>query len=39
MLGNGDKAAMAISQTGTLTETPFCIRQLETERIVEEITK
>ena len=40
MLGNGgEKAAMAISQTGTLTETPFCIRQLETERIIKEITK
>lgn len=30
-------SAMAISQTGTLTETPFCIRQLETERIIKEI--
>ena len=29
--------AMAVSQTGTMTETPFCIRQLETERIVREI--
>ena len=25
---------MAIMQTGTLTETPFCIRQLESERII-----
>ena len=25
-------SAMAFSQTGTLTETPFCIRQLEAER-------
>ena len=32
-------SAMAISQTGTLTETPFCIRQLETERIIKEMTK
>ena len=23
---------LALSQTGTFTETPFCIRQLETER-------
>ena len=38
MLGNGgEKAAMVISQTGTLTETPFCIRQLETERIIKEM--
>ena len=29
--------AMAVSQTGTMTETPFCIRQLETERIVREV--
>ena len=29
--------AMAVSQTGSMTETPFCIRQLETERIVREI--
>jgi hypothetical protein len=29
--------AMAVSQTGRMTETPFCIRQLETERIVREI--
>ena len=28
---------MAVSQTGTLTETPFCIRQLETERIIKEM--
>lgn len=27
-------SAMAISQTGTLTETPFCIRQVETERLL-----
>lgn len=27
-------SAMAISQTGTLTETPFCIRQLEQEKII-----
>ena len=25
---------MALSQTGTLTETPFCICQLEAERII-----
>ena len=31
-------SAMALSQTGTLTETPFCIRQLETERIIKEMT-
>lgn len=30
-------SAMALSQTGTLTETSFCIRQLETERIVSEL--
>ena len=30
-------SAMAISQTGTLTETPFCIRQLEQERILKEM--
>lgn len=30
---------MAISQTGTLTESPFCIRQLETERIIKEMAK
>ena len=30
-------SAMAVSQTGTLTETPFCIRQLETERIIKEM--
>ena len=30
---------MAISQTGTLTETSFCIRQLETERIFKEMAK
>jgi len=29
--------AMAISQTGTMTETPFCIRQLETERIIKDM--
>ena len=28
---------MAVSQTGTLTETPFSIRQLESERIVREM--
>ena len=27
-------SAMALSQTGTLTETTFCVRQLEQERIV-----
>lgn len=27
-------SAMALSQTGTLTETPFCIRQIETERLL-----
>lgn len=27
-------SAMALSQTGTLTETTFCVRQLETERIL-----
>ena len=32
-------SAMAISQSGTLTETPFCIRQLETERIIREMTE
>ena len=31
-------SAMAVSQSGTLTETPFCIRQLETERIIKEMT-
>ena len=30
-------SAMALSQTGTLTETPFCVRQLEQERIVREM--
>ena len=30
-------SAMAISLTGTLMETPFCIRQLETERIIKEM--
>ena len=30
---------MALSQTGTLSETPFCIRQLETERIIREETE
>ena len=30
-------SAMAISQAGTLTETPFCIRQLEQERIIKEM--
>ena len=30
-------SAMAISQTGTLTETPFCIRQLEQEKIIKEM--
>ena len=30
-------SAMAISQTGTLTETPFCIRQLEQEKILKEM--
>ena len=30
-------SAMALSQTGTLTETPFCIRQLELERIIKEM--
>ena len=29
--------AMAVSQTGKMTETPFCIRQLETERIVRDV--
>ena len=28
---------MALSQTGTLTETPFCIRQLEQEKIIREM--
>lgn len=28
---------MSLSQTGTLTETPFYIRQLKTERIVREM--
>ena len=27
-------SAMALSQTGTLTETPFCIRQIETKRLL-----
>lgn len=27
-------SAMALSQTGTLTETPFCVRQLEQEKII-----
>lgn len=36
--GKADCSAMAISQTGTLTETPSCIRQLETERIIREMT-
>lgn len=30
-------SAMAVSQTGCLTETPFCIRQLEQERIIMEM--
>ena len=30
-------SAMAMSQTGTLTETTFCVRQLEQERIVREM--
>ena len=30
-------SAMAISQAGTLTETPFCIRQLEQEKIIKEM--
>ena len=30
-------SAMAISQTGTLTETPFYIRQLEQEKIIKEV--
>ena len=30
-------SAMALSQTGTLTETPFCIRQLEQEKIIKEM--
>ena len=29
--------AMALSQTGTLTEAPFCVCQLETERIIKEM--
>ena len=29
--------AMALSQTGVLTETPFCIRQLEQEPIIKEM--
>ncbi len=29
--------AMAISQTGTLTETPFCIRQQEQKKIIKEM--
>ena len=42
MMVAGDTAkaccsAMAISQTGTLTETPFCIRQLEQEKIITEM--
>ena len=32
-------SAMAISQTGTITETPFCIRQLEQKRITKEVTR
>lgn len=32
-------SAMAYSQTGDMTETPFCIRQLETERIIREMAK
>ena len=28
---------MVVSQTGILTETQFCIRQLETERIIKEM--
>ena len=30
-------SAMALSQTGKLTETPFCIRQLEQEKIIKEM--
>ena len=29
--------AMAVSQTGKMTETSFCIRQLEAERIVRDM--
>lgn len=32
-------SAMAMSQTGTLTETTFCVRQLETERILRSVTE
>ena len=28
---------MALSQTGTLTETTFCVRQLEQERILKDL--
>ncbi len=30
-------SAMALSQTGTLTDPPFCIRQLEQEKILKEM--
>ena len=30
-------SAMVVSQTGALAETPFCIRQLETGRIIKEM--
>ena len=30
-------SAMALSQTGTLTETTFCVRQLEQERILKDL--
>ena len=36
MIAAGDRT-LAISQTGTLTETPFCIRQLEQEKIIKEM--
>ena len=36
LLKSGDVAGAGIS---ILTETPFCIRQLETERIIKEMTK
>ena len=42
MMAAGEKcmagySAMALSQTGTLTETLFCIRQLEQEKIIKEM--
>ena len=32
-------SAMAMSQTGTLTETTFCVRQIETERILKAVAE